>query len=98
MLTKVRKFINNRAPDWLRQEIHLFPPKIPSEEIPVIKPLKSTPNKPHWKRINKVYKALDNAQQEGIFKYADLIEYVKKETGVGCSRKLVVKWKREQKQ
>jgi hypothetical protein len=96
MLHEVRRFVNSRAPDWLRQEIHLFPPKIPSKEIPVIKPL--IPNKPHWKRINKVYKALDNAQDQGIFKYTDLIEYVKKETGVGCSRKLIAKWKREQKQ
>lgn len=95
MLSKVRKFLNNSAPSWLRQEIHLFPPKTPPAPEEVKPPLQTAPNKPHWKRINKVYEALDNATNKGITKYTDLIEYVKKETGTGCSRKLIAKWKRE---
>jgi hypothetical protein len=95
MLTKVRRFLNNRSPSWLKQEIHLFPKKIREEDIEIVKPLQTVANKPHWKRINKVYEALDNATNKGITKYTDLIEYVKKETGTGCSRKLIAKWKRE---
>ncbi|PSB00830.1 hypothetical protein [Merismopedia glauca] len=96
MLNQVRKFINSRAPSWLTQEIRLFSPTKPLNKVEVIEPLKGVTNTPHWKRIKTVYQALDNAQNEGIVKYTDLIKYVKNETSKGCSRKLIAKWKRQQ--
>ncbi|PSB04930.1 hypothetical protein [Merismopedia glauca] len=96
LITKVRKFINSRAPDWLSQEIHLFARPKTLNNLVISPPLKTSPRTPHYRRINIVYQALDNAQSEGIVKYTDLIEYVKNETGIGCSRKLIAKWKRKQ--
>ena len=51
-----------------------------------------TPGTPHWRRIRKVFQALDNAPQ--FASYNQLIEYVRETTGVGCSRKLISKWKK----
>jgi hypothetical protein len=49
--------------------------------------------KPHWRRINQVFQTLDNAPQ--FASYNQLIEYVRETTGVGCSRKLISKWKKQ---
>ncbi len=51
-----------------------------------------TPGTPHWRRIRQVFQALDNAPQ--FASYNQLIEYVRQTTGVGCSRKLISKWKK----
>ena len=51
-----------------------------------------TPGTPHWRRIKQVFQALDNAPQ--FASYNQLIEYVRETTGVGCSRKLISKWKK----
>ncbi len=51
-----------------------------------------TPGTPHWRRIRQVFQALDNAPLDAS--YNQLIEYVKETTGVGCSRKLISKWKK----
>ena len=50
------------------------------------------PGKPHWRRIRQVFQALDNAPLDAS--YNQLIEYVRETTGVGCSRKLISKWKK----
>ncbi len=52
-----------------------------------------TPGTPHWRRIRQVFQALDNAPLDAS--YNQLIEYVKETTGVGCSRKLISKWKKQ---
>jgi hypothetical protein len=49
--------------------------------------------KPHWRRIRQVFQTLDNAPQ--FASYNQLIEYVRETTGVGCSRKLISKWKKQ---
>ncbi len=48
---------------------------------------------PHWRRIRQVFQALDNAPLDAS--YNQLIEYVRETTGVGCSRKLISKWKKQ---
>lgn len=48
---------------------------------------------PHWRRIRQVFQALDNAPTN--YTYNQLIEYVREATGVGCSRKLIGKWKKQ---
>jgi hypothetical protein len=49
--------------------------------------------KPHWRRINQVFQTLNNAPQ--FASYNQLIQYVRETTGVGCSRKLISKWKKQ---
>ncbi|MEA5511834.1 hypothetical protein VB715_18845 [Crocosphaera sp. UHCC 0190] len=49
--------------------------------------------KPHWQRTIAVYTALDNAP--GNYSYSQLMKWVKQQTGKGCSRKLISKWKAE---
>ncbi|MDJ0591162.1 MAG: hypothetical protein QNJ72_14390 [Pleurocapsa sp. MO_226.B13] len=51
-----------------------------------------TPGTPHWRRIRQVFQALDNAPLDAS--YNQLIEYIRETTGVGCSRKLISKWKK----
>lgn len=65
-------------------------------ETPILPPLKnSTPRKPHERRTNQVFLALDKAAAQGATTYNELIEFVRAETGTGCSRKLVARWKKE---
>ena len=52
-----------------------------------------TPGTPHWRRIKQVFVALDNAPAN--YTYSQLIEYVRANTGKGCSRKLISKWKKQ---
>lgn len=52
-----------------------------------------TPGTPHWRRIKQVFVALDNAPAN--YTYSQLIEYVRTNTGKGCSRKLISKWKKQ---
>jgi hypothetical protein len=62
--------------------------------VPMIDPHQSTAKKtPHWRRINQVFQTLDTAPENAT--YNQLIEYVKETTGVGCSRKLISKWKKQ---
>ncbi|ACB54488.1 hypothetical protein cce_5142 [Crocosphaera subtropica ATCC 51142] len=49
--------------------------------------------KPHWRRTIAVYMALDKAPDD--YSYSQLMEWVKQQTGKGCSRKLISKWKTE---
>ncbi|MGB5772998.1 MAG: hypothetical protein WBM32_24475, partial [Crocosphaera sp.] len=51
--------------------------------------------KPHWRRTIAVYTALDKAPDD--YSYSQLRSWVKKETGKGCSRKLIRKWKAEKR-
>ncbi len=51
-----------------------------------------TPGTPHWRRIRQVFMTLDSAPSDAS--YNQLIEYVRETTGVGCSRKLISKWKK----
>ena len=52
--------------------------------------------KPHWRRIRQVYLCLDEAKEDNKKQnYKELISYVRKTTGKGCSKKLIAKWKRE---
>ena len=48
--------------------------------------------KPHWRRIKQVFEVLELA---GTGTYTELVNYVREVTGIGCSRKLISKWKRE---
>jgi hypothetical protein len=48
---------------------------------------------PHWRRINQVFQTLDTAPENAT--YSQLIEYVRLSTGIGCSRKLISKWKKQ---
>jgi hypothetical protein len=48
---------------------------------------------PHYRRIEQVYQLLDSAPDRAT--YEQLIDYVKANTGKGCSRKLISKWKKE---
>jgi biotin carboxyl carrier protein len=48
---------------------------------------------PHWRRINQVFQTLDTAPSNAT--YTQLIEYVRLSTGIGCSRKLISKWKKQ---
>jgi hypothetical protein len=48
---------------------------------------------PHWRRINQVFQTLDTAPENAT--YNQLIEYVRLSTGIGCSRKLISKWKKQ---
>jgi biotin carboxyl carrier protein len=56
-------------------------------------PLMTVKGTPHWRRINQVFQSLDTAPENAT--YNQLIEYVKETTGVGCSRKLISKWKKQ---
>jgi hypothetical protein len=53
------------------------------------------PPTPHYRRIQIVYAALDSAPEN--LTYNQLIDYVRKTTGVGCSRKLISKWRKAPK-
>lgn len=65
-------------------------------EIPILPPLKnSTPRKPHERRTNQVFLALDKGAALGLSSYAELIDFVRDQTGTGCSRKLISRWKKE---
>ena len=55
----------------------------------------STPSlkgKPHWRRTQEVYAVLNSSLPDAT--YDRLIEYVRVQTGKGCSRKLISKWKK----
>ena len=55
------------------------------------------PKSPHWRRITQVYAILDRhlATANPVPSYTALIQHVQAETGTGCSRKLISKWKRD---
>jgi biotin carboxyl carrier protein len=55
--------------------------------------LNTAKGKPHWRRINQVFQTLDTAPENAT--YNQLIEYVRLSTGIGCSRKLISKWKKQ---
>ena len=55
-------------------------------------PLMTVKGTPHWRRIERVFQTLNTAPENAT--YSQLIEYVKETTGVGCSRKLISKWKK----
>ncbi len=65
-----------------------YPPNTITSEISF-----PTPGTPHWRRIRQVFQALDTAPIN--VSYNQLIEYVRETTGVGCSRKLISKWKKQ---
>ncbi len=48
--------------------------------------------RPHWRRIKQVFEVLEQA---GTGTYTELVNYVREVTGIGCSRKLISKWKRQ---
>ena len=55
----------------------------------------STPSlkgKPHYRRTQRVYAVLNSSPPDAT--YDRLIEYVRVQTGKGCSRKLISKWKK----
>jgi hypothetical protein len=51
-----------------------------------------TVHKPHYRRTQEVYSILDASPPEET--YDRLVEYVRVQTGKGCSRKLISKWKK----
>lgn len=106
ILTKARSLLSRSAPDWLNTPVnssllqnlkHSFsisPPlnselRIPNSEL---SPL---PHRPHWRRIAKVYAALDQARAQNpkLPTYSALCRHVQDQTGTACSRKLISKWK-----
>lgn len=69
-------------------------------EIKILPPLKAITNgragmRPHHKRTNEVMRALDEAPDGKT--YEQLIAYVRERSRIGCSRRIVAKWKRTQK-
>jgi hypothetical protein len=60
--------------------------------VSVVAPTYSLKGKPHWRRTQEVYRVLNQASAEET--YDHLIEYVRIQTGKGCSRKLISKWKK----
>jgi len=56
---------------------------------------KST-GKPHQRRTSILYQLFALAWKQGLRKYAEIIEFVKQETGTGCSRRPIARWKKEQ--
>ncbi len=47
--------------------------------------------RPHWRRLKQVFEALAQAETGT---YTELVNYVREVTGIGCSRKLISKWKK----
>lgn len=77
----------NKLTDWLST-------LLPEDDTCKILPPVRQPNKPHWRRVEQVYECLERGQRSGLTTYSSLIEFVRLETGQGCSKKLVSKWKR----
>lgn len=91
MISKVRSVIRNNVPAWLNVEVNRDFVQNLREALSMSSP--SQPKGPHWRRITKVYSALDQAEAGAT--YSTLIQHVRQVTGTGCSRKLIAKWKRE---
>lgn len=53
--------------------------------------------RPHHQRREAVFEILDRKWQQGLSLQKQLIKAVKRETGQGCSPKLIVSWKRARK-
>lgn len=60
--------------------------------VSLVNPNPSLKGKPHWRRTQEVYAVLNTAPSDVT--YDRLIEYVRVQTGKGCSRKLISKWKK----
>ena len=60
--------------------------------VSLVTPTSSLKGKPHWRRTQEVYAVLNTAPSDVT--YDLLIEYVRVQTGKGCSRKLISKWKK----
>ena len=60
--------------------------------VSVVASTDSFKGKPHWRRTEQVYAVLDASPPDAT--YDRLIEYVRVQTGKGCSRKLISKWKK----
>lgn len=99
LLTKARSFVARSVPDWLNapvdrnllqsvQDALAKSPEPPPSYSPSVK-------HPHWRRIAKVYAALDQARAQNpqLPTYSALCRHVQDQTGTACSRKLISKWK-----
>ena len=60
--------------------------------VSLVNPTISLKGKPHYRRTQQVYSVLETAPTDAT--YDRLIEYVRVQTGKGCSRKLISKWKK----
>jgi hypothetical protein len=72
---------STRLPDWGD-----------AEPMPPVSPVQPTPD-----RNQMVIALLDEAYAQGHTTYADLIGYVRAQTGTGCSRRVVAAWKKTRK-
>jgi hypothetical protein len=52
--------------------------------------------RPHWQRTATVETVLSTAWSSGQYRYSDLIETVRDQTGRGCSRRAIARFKRSQ--
>jgi hypothetical protein len=50
--------------------------------------------RPHWQRSATVETVLRTAWAEGQYRYSELIETVRQQTGQGCSRRAIARFKR----
>ncbi len=73
----------------LETNSELPPPASSASSAPEAFPFKG---RPHWRRIKQVFEVLELAETGT---YTELVNYVREVTGIGCSRKLISKWKRQ---
>ncbi len=91
-IMKSWEFLQEHSLTWLqpkaKEQIKILPPLVPQPD-PNLK------RQPQERRTLQVFQALDKASEEDVKTYTDLIDYVRKTTGTGCSKKLVSRWKKE---
>lgn len=68
------------------------------EEVEILPPMlaaQAEAARPQQQRTIEVFESLDRASEKGLTTYAELINFVRQQTGKGCSATLVSKWKKE---
>lgn len=97
LLTKARSFVARSVPDWLNAPVDRNLLQSVQKALSKPEPLlySPPPRCPHWRRIAKVYAALDQARAQNpqLPTYSALCRHVQDVTGTACSRKLISKWK-----
>lgn len=68
------------------------------EEVKILPPMlaaQAEAARLHQQRTIEVFESLERASKQGLTTYAELINFVRQQTGKGCSKTLVSKWKKE---
>jgi hypothetical protein len=93
MLEGIRALFSSVSGSAYHREIEILPPLRPLRERIRPQPGISGPN---WRRTATVYAVLSTVPTH--YTYGQLIRCVRFKTGIGCSRKLIARWKREQRE